>query len=246
MRRIYYALLVVGAAALSVWIAIHYDVVALARAFLAPAWRWLLATGRVVAVPAWQGARVAAQPLVQNYLLRRAESPIWNILLQGAMALVGYRTLRRIYDQGRRGGAVVSSGVDWWRSRHRLLRWAVGSAILFIAGFLGFGLLILPFWMPLSARLLQSLHFWWVDRFINRWIGPAQRRFRRVVRTNPLLRTFRRPHRIALYWLVVAVRRSARALRGTVGHAIGGRRRSAPEAGLLTGFGDLADRHHEQ
>src|SRR5262249_32676296 len=93
MRRVYYGLFATAALAVSVWLVIHYDVLTLARAFLVPAWRWLLVTVRIVSVPLWQAFSTAARPLAQNYLLRRVEAPLWRILTQGLLALIGFAAI---------------------------------------------------------------------------------------------------------------------------------------------------------
>ncbi len=213
MRRVYYALFVSAALGISLWLLVHYDVLTLARAFLTPAWRWLVVTARLVSGPLWQGATVAARPVAKKYLLRRVEAPLWRVLTQGALALIGFGAIAKLSRRVRSGGAYFGRALSWWKTRHRVVRWSVGSAIVFAGGFLGLGMIILPVWIPISGRILQSLHFWWADRFVNRWIGPAQRRFRRLMRVNPMWRTIRRPYRIIMYWLAVGTRRGARAIR---------------------------------
>jgi hypothetical protein len=153
------------------------------------------------------------RPVLENYLIRRAESPIWTILMDGALALIGYRAVKRLTHKVQAGAAYAQKGMAWWKTRHRLLRWTVGSCLIFGAGFFGFGLIILPMWIPITGRVMQSVHFFWVDRIINTWVGPAQRRYRRLMRTNPVLRVMRRPYRFLVYWLLLTVRKTARALR---------------------------------
>src|SRR3954468_15276799 len=96
MRRVYYALFVSAALGVSVWLVVHYDVLTLARAFLTPAWRWLVVTARLVSGPLWQGATVAARPLAKKYLLRRVEAPLWKVLMQGALALIGFGAIAKL------------------------------------------------------------------------------------------------------------------------------------------------------
>jgi hypothetical protein len=213
MRRVYYALFAAAALAVSIGLVVHYDVLTLARAFVVPAWRWLVLTGRLISGPLWQGLTVAARPLAKNYLMRRLEAPLWRILTQAALLLVGFGAIAKLSARMRSGGTYLRRGVVWWKARHRVLRWGVASGLVFGAGFLGFGMYIMPVWIPISGRILQSLHFWWADRFVNRWIAPAQARFRRLMRTNPFWRTARRPYRILLYWLAFGTRRGVRWLR---------------------------------
>jgi hypothetical protein len=213
VRRIYYALFVLSVVGASVWVAIHYDVLALARAFLGPVARWMAGAARLLSGPLWQRAVFFGRPIVQNYLIRRAEAPIWTALTEGAVALIGYRALARVYARLQAGAAYSHKGFDWWKARHRLVRWSIGSGVIFGAGFFGFGLLILPMWVPLSGRIVQSVHFLWVDRVLNRWIAPARKRFRRTMRTNRFWRVARRPYRFLVYWLLLAVRKTAVRLR---------------------------------
>ena len=224
MRRVYYGLFAAAALAVSIWLVIHYDVLTLARAFLVPAWRWLVLTARVISVPLWQALATAARPLAENYFLRRAEAPLWRILTQGLLVLVGFGAIAKLTAPMRVGSAYVQHGVAWWKSRHRVVRWSVASGVVFAGGFLGFGMYVLPVWIPISGRILQSLHFWWADRFVNRWIAPPQRRFRRLMRTNPFWRTVRRPYRVFLYWVAFGTRAGARWLRRAFAAALAPRR----------------------
>jgi len=128
----------------------------------------------------------------------------------------------------RAGSQYLHGGIAWWKGRHRVVRWGVASCLVFGAGFLGFGMYILPVWVPISGRVLQSVHFWWADRFVNRWIAPAQRRFRRLMRTHPFWRIARRPYRILLYWVAFGTRSGARWLRRSF--TITARQRHATQA----------------
>jgi hypothetical protein len=196
-----------------VWLMLKYDVLALARAFVGPAWRALEVSARAIAGPLWQGLTVLARPIVQRYLIRRVESPLWSVLTKGALVLVGARFVSLVYEELRSGSTIARRAIAWWRAQHRAVRWSIVSALIFGGGFLGFGLYILPFWLPLSGKALQSLNFAGLDRFLNRVVGPAQRRFRRLMRTNPFWRIVRRPYRLLMYFLLVGVRKLARVLR---------------------------------
>jgi hypothetical protein len=129
MRRVYYALFAAAALAVSIWLVVHYDVLTLARAFVVPAWRWLVLTGRLISGPLWQGLTVAARPLAKNYLMRRLEAPLWRILTQAALLLVGFGAIAKLSARMRSGGTYLRRGVVWWKARHRVLRWGVASGL---------------------------------------------------------------------------------------------------------------------
>jgi hypothetical protein len=215
MRKAYYALFVVTALVLSVWLVIHYDVLTLARAFLAPAARWLAVAARFATAVLWQAAPVVSQPLLKKYLFRRVSSPVWRLAMRAAMVVVGHNIIARLYREMQMTRTRAHHARLRWKAQHRALRWSISSGLVFAGGLVGLGLYIFPVWVPLSGTLVQRVQFWWMDRIVNRWVAPRRQKFRRLMRTHPFWRVVRQPHRRVVYWVMVGMNRSARRVRGT-------------------------------
>src|SRR4029077_2744966 len=98
----------------------------------------------LVSGPLWQGATVAARPVAKKYLLRRVEAPLWRVLTQGALALIGFGPIAKLSRRVRSGGAYFGRALSWWKTRHRVVRWSVGSGIVFLGRLLGLGIFVLP------------------------------------------------------------------------------------------------------
>lgn len=199
MSLIARGLIVVALVAAVVALLLLFDVLSVLREILLRGWHWIARSGL---------------PLFRVYGMRRAMSPFWRVATKVTIVLFGVGLLARIRYQAGRVGVAARKGADRWKTLPVLLRWGIAGAVVFAAGFLALGLLVIPLWVPGLSRWTRSIHFWWIDKVGGRWITPRRQSFRRVMRSNPFWRAVRRPHRVLFYLLYTHSRRGARAARG--------------------------------
>jgi hypothetical protein len=184
---------------LSVWLAFKYGLVLVAKEYL----HWAFLTLRPLVLP-----------VVKVFALKRTSQPFSRIAVKGVIVLIGPGLWRIITMRAKAVGGAFGAGVAWWKAQALWVRTLIGFAIIGGAMFFGFGLFVLPFWLPILMPLFKKVHFFWMDKVLLGRLRPVILRIRRTMRTNPVLRTLRRPHRWLLYWMIVGVRRSSRSTRG--------------------------------
>lgn len=144
------------------------------------------------------------------YALRRLISPFFRVLSKVLLLILG----KSLYRRFKKYMTDIGAWVRWrWAVIPRWMQWTVGSVGLFVGGLLGFGVYLLPIWIPFLKPLATKFHFWWFDRLAESRLKPIRARYRRWLRTNVVLVWGRKPHRIMLYWTVLGIRRVARAVR---------------------------------
>jgi hypothetical protein len=191
-------LVVVVTGGLSVWLAFRYGLVLVAKEYI----HWAVLSLKPLL------------PMVKVFAVKRTSQPFSRIAAKGFIALLGPGLWRVITMRAKAVGGAFGAGVAWWKAQALWLRTVIGFGIIGTAMFFGFGLFVLPFWLPILMPLFKRIHFFWMDKVLLGRLRPVILRMRRVMRTNPVLRTLRRPHRWLLYWMIVGVRRSSRSTRG--------------------------------
>ncbi len=185
---------------LAVWLAVRYGLVLVAREYL----HWAFLSLKPVL------------PVVKVFAFKRTSQPFSRVAVKGFIALLGPGLWKLIQLRAKAVGGAFAAGVAWWMARPLWLRTLIGFAIVGGAMFFGFGLFVLPFWLPILMPLFKKVHFFWMDKLLLNRLAPFIRKIRRTMRSNPILRTLRRPHRWLLYWLITSVRRGSRSTRGWV------------------------------
>ena len=183
---------------LSVWLAFRYGLILVAKEYL----HWAVLSLKPVL------------PVLKVFAVKRTSQPFSRIAIKGFIALLGPGLWRLITMRAKAVGGAFGAGVAWWRAQALWLRTVIGFGIIGTAMFFGFGLFVLPFWLPILMPLFKRVHFFWMDKVLLGRLRPIILRIRRTMRTNPVLRTVRRPHRWLLYSMIVGVRRTSRSTRG--------------------------------
>lgn len=144
------------------------------------------------------------------YALRRLAAPFWRIVSKAIVIFIGARAYARLKKQAVASGRGV---YEAWKKLNLYLRWGLASVALAVVGFFGFGLYLLPVWVPIAKPITTKFHMFWFDRVTQRYLRPLRRSYRAAVRRSLVLRIARWPHRTALYFLAIAIRRGGRRVR---------------------------------
>lgn len=179
---------------LAVGLLIKFDLVIVLCKMLLIAWHWL----------------ISFKVLAKVYLLRQIMSPFWRIITKSLITILGLRLFGIFKSKLTLAVDVVKYQFDQWSKMPFWLRWGLFSGSLFAVGIFGFGLYILPIWIPFLQPAFRKLHMWWFETITTRWLRPARMKLRYWLRNNSVMRVLRKPHRIVLYFVVIGIRRTAR------------------------------------
>lgn len=174
--------------------------IAIKTGILLIAWKWL----------------IGLKAFAKLYAMRQLQAPVWRVIYKTLIVVFGLRAMQIM-----RGYTAIV--VDWGKTQiarwQRLPLWfrvTIGVGALIGFGFAGIGLYILPIWLPLLKPIVRKIHMMWMDRVVDRYVRPVRQRYRRFMRTNPVFGYLRWPHRLALYWMVISIRRVGRIIRKKV------------------------------
>jgi hypothetical protein len=194
-------LLLLGALALSYLVyelAVHFEIIAAAREVFVLWWQWVL---------------TSLGPFFKVYAIRRTMSPIWKIVSRALIFLIGYELTVLVRHYAKRVVQKVSRLLQWWKTRNVVLRWGIVCVLVFMIGFFGWGLIVLPVWIPFLTPFLKKFHMLWMDLVFDPWLGPARRWFRRTMRGHRFWRVVRFPHRSLVYWIFVLLKKLGKLAR---------------------------------
>ncbi len=196
MPRLILALLLLCFGGVATWLAVDHNAFVVLRELLTQAGRWLLLN-----VP----------PLAKLYATRRALAPLWNNVYKIVFVVLGTFGLQRLtrklqkYLMGHASRAWAA-----WKKLPKWWRWAISGIAIFCIGFFGFGIILLPLWIPGLGKFMRGFYFKGVDSLTNKWTRPVRSWYRRFVRQNTIARVIRRPYRILLYHAVTRSERGSR------------------------------------
>ena|SRR3989344_1469971 len=173
----------------------------------------IYAAARELIVLWWQGLIALLQPFVRVYAVRRLLKPVWRTTTRAFIFLIGYELTIKMRELNKMINATVKSWFAWWKALPKLLRWGLVCGIIFATGFLGFGLYILPLWLPFIAPLYKRVNMLWMDVVFDRWIAPVRRWFRGHMRRHLFWRALRTPHRFCVYWIFRGFRKAGKHVR---------------------------------
>ena len=191
-------LLLLGALALTyivIKLAANYEVVAAVREVVVLWWQWVV---------------TSLGPFFKVYALRRTMTPVFRIINRALIFLIGYELTILVRHKIKILLQKAWGWLAWWRELNIVLRWAIVCGIVFVTGFMGWGLIILPLWIPFLAPILKRLYMFWMDWIFDPWLGPVRRWFRRTMRHYWVFQTLRKPHRTLVYWIFVVLKKVGR------------------------------------
>jgi len=186
--------------AFGIGLLIQFDLVIILYKMLLIGWHWLL----------------SFKVLAKIYVLRQVMSPFWRIITKSLVTILGVRLFGIFKSKLTLVGDFIKDQFDRWSNLPFWLRWGIFTGSLIAVGVFGFGIYILPLWIPFLRPAFRKLHMWWFDTITTRWLRPAKLKLRYWLRNNRVLKILRKPHRIALYFLVIGIRRTGRYCRSVV------------------------------
>lgn len=189
--RLFVALVVMG---LGIALLIKYDLAIVLYKMLLIAWHWLLSFKLVAKI----------------YMLRQIMSPFWRIVTRGLITVFGIRLLGVFKSKLTLAVDFTKEQLDRWRKLPFWIRWGIFTGSLAAIGIFGFGIYVLPIWIPFLQPVFRKLHMWWFDTIATRWLRPARMKLRYTFRNNPVLVILRMPHRVAFYFILIGIRKAGR------------------------------------
>lgn len=159
---------------------------------------------------------VSFKVLAKVYVLRQILAPFSRIITKSLITILGVKLFTLFKSKLTLALDFIKEQFKRWSSLPFWFRWGIFTGSLIALGVFGLGIYILPIWIPFLQPVFRKLHMWWFDTVALRYLKPARLKLRYTLRNNSILVVLRRPHRIALYFLVVAIRKTGRFCRSAI------------------------------
>jgi hypothetical protein len=186
--------------ALAIGLLIKFNLVIILYKMLLLAWAWL----------------VSFKVLAKIYVLRQILSPFSRIVSKSLITIFGVKLFTLFKSKLTLVVDFIKEQFKRWSKLPFWFRWGIFLGSLIALGVFGFGIYILPIWIPFLQPVFRKLHMWWFDTVALRYLQPARLKLRYTLRNNPVLKILRRPHRVILYFVVIAIRRTGRFCRSAI------------------------------
>ena len=171
--------------------------IAVKTGFLFMAWKWILS---------WKF-------FIKAYAFRWIQAPLWKVVSRTLIIVFGLSLYRRFKKWILIVVNEIKKLIEWWKILPLWFRLGIGAGVLVSFGIVGFGLYVLPLWLPFLKPILSKVHMSWMDKLIVKWLHPLRMWLKKTFRQNPVFKQIRKPHRYVLYWIVIGLRRLGRKIK---------------------------------